>query len=39
VLIPLADNGTDYRILVRSSFARYLAEWLVDAAGEYAITW
>lgn len=39
VLIPLADNGTDYRILVRSSFARYLAEWLVDAAEEYAITW
>ena len=39
VLIPLDDNGTDYRILVRSSFARYLAEWLVDAAEEYAITW
>jgi sarcosine oxidase subunit gamma len=38
VLIPLADNGTDYRILVRSSFARYLAEWLVDAAEEYAVT-
>src|SRR5689334_16198149 len=37
VLIPLADNGTDYRILVRSSFARYLAEWLVDAAEEYAV--
>lgn len=39
VLIPLADNGSDYRILVRSSFARYLAEWLVEAAGEYALTW
>lgn len=37
VLIPLDDNATDYRILVRSSFARYLAEWLVDAAEEYAV--
>jgi sarcosine oxidase subunit gamma len=35
VLIPLADNGTDYRILVRSSFAGYLAEWLIDAAEEF----
>jgi sarcosine oxidase subunit gamma len=24
-----------YRVLVRSSYARYLAEWLVDAAVEY----
>jgi sarcosine oxidase, subunit gamma len=24
-----------YRVLVRSSYARYLAEWLVDAAAEY----
>ncbi|CAN5362667.1 sarcosine oxidase subunit gamma [soil metagenome] len=39
VLIPLDDDGTDYRILVRSSFARYLAQWLVDAAEEYAIAW
>lgn len=37
VLIALDDNGTDYRILVRSSFARYLAAWLVDAAGEFRI--
>jgi sarcosine oxidase subunit gamma len=36
VVIPLSDNGTDYRILVRSSFARHLAEWLIDAAGEFA---
>jgi sarcosine oxidase subunit gamma len=37
-VILLAVNGTgdDYRILVRSSFARYLADWLLDAAGEYA---
>jgi sarcosine oxidase subunit gamma len=39
VLIPLDDEGTDYRILVRSSFARYLAEWLLDAAEEYAVAW
>jgi sarcosine oxidase subunit gamma len=37
VLIPLTDNGTDYRILVRSSFAGYLAEWLIDAAEEFAV--
>ena len=36
VLIPLSDDGSDYRILVRSSFAGYLAEWLIDAAGEFA---
>jgi sarcosine oxidase, subunit gamma len=35
VLIPLSDNGTDYRIIVRSSFARYLADWLIDAAEEF----
>ncbi|MUL77271.1 sarcosine oxidase subunit gamma [Mycolicibacterium sp. CBMA 226] len=35
VLIPLNDNGTDYRIIVRSSFAGYLAEWLLDAAEEF----
>ena len=36
-VILLAVNGTgdDYRILVRSSFARYLADWLLDATGEY----
>jgi sarcosine oxidase subunit gamma len=37
VLIPLNDNGTDYRILVRQSFARYLAEWLLDATAEFAV--
>jgi sarcosine oxidase subunit gamma len=37
VLIPLSDEGTDYRILVRSSFAGYLAEWLIDAAEEFGI--
>ena len=39
VLIPLADDGSDYRILVRSSFASYLAEWLVDAAEEFGVRW
>jgi sarcosine oxidase subunit gamma len=29
-------SGGDYRILVRSSFARYPADWLLDAAEEYA---
>ena len=37
VLIPLNDNGTDYRILVRQSFARYLVEWLIDATVEFAV--
>jgi sarcosine oxidase subunit gamma len=39
VLIPLSDDGTDYRVLVRSSFARYLAEWLIDAAEEFGVAW
>ena len=37
VLIPLSDNGTDFRIIVRSSFARYLADWLIDAAEEFGV--
>lgn len=39
VLIPLNDNGTDYQILARSSFARYVAEWLTDAAEEFGVSW
>jgi sarcosine oxidase subunit gamma len=39
VLSPLNDNGTDYRIIVRSSFARYLADWLIDAAEEFGVDW
>jgi sarcosine oxidase subunit gamma len=39
VLIPLSDDGTDYRILVRSSFAGYLAEWLIDAGEEFGVDW
>jgi sarcosine oxidase, subunit gamma len=36
ILLAVDDSGTDYRILVRSSFARYMADWLLDAAEEYA---
>ena len=35
ILLAVDANGDDYRILVRSSFARYLADWLLDAAEEY----
>jgi sarcosine oxidase, subunit gamma len=35
VLLALDDTGTSYDILVRSSFAQYLAEWLLDAALEH----
>ncbi|WP_219414682.1 sarcosine oxidase subunit gamma [Pseudonocardia nigra] len=35
VLLALDDTGTHYQVLVRSSFARYLAAWLLDAATEY----
>ena len=37
VLIALDDAGTEYRILVRASFARYLADWLIDAAEEFGV--
>ena len=36
VLMALDDAGLDYRILVRASFARYLTDWLLDAAGEFS---
>jgi sarcosine oxidase subunit gamma len=35
VLLALDDTATEYEVLVRSSFARYLADWLLDAAAEY----
>jgi sarcosine oxidase, subunit gamma len=35
VLLALDDTGTEFEILVRSSFARYLADWLLDAAAEF----
>jgi sarcosine oxidase subunit gamma len=36
VLIALDDTATSYHILVRSSFAAYLASWLLDAATEHS---
>jgi sarcosine oxidase, subunit gamma len=35
ILLAVDGGGADYRILVRSSFARYLADWLLDATEEY----
>ncbi len=35
VLLALSETGDDYLVLVRSSFAGYLADWLVDAAAEF----
>jgi sarcosine oxidase, subunit gamma len=35
ILWQLSDEST-YDLLVRGSFAQYLADWLVDAAREYA---
>src|SRR5258708_4226764 len=35
ILLAVNGGGADYRILIRSSFARYLADWLLDAAAEY----
>jgi sarcosine oxidase subunit gamma len=35
ILLAVDGSGADYRILIRSSFARYLADWLLDAAEEY----
>ena len=37
VLLALSDAGDDYVVLVRSSFAGYLADWLLDAAGEFTV--
>jgi sarcosine oxidase subunit gamma len=38
VLLGLSDAGDDYVVLVRSSFAGYLADWLLDAALEFSTT-
>lgn len=35
VLLALSDSGDDYVVLVRSSFAGYLADWLADASLEF----
>jgi sarcosine oxidase subunit gamma len=34
-VLLVADHDGAWRILVRSSFARYLADWLLDASVEY----
>ncbi|MEO6791903.1 MAG: sarcosine oxidase subunit gamma family protein [Ornithinibacter sp.] len=36
VLVVRDDTATDFWVLVRSSFARYLADWVIDACAEYA---
>jgi sarcosine oxidase, subunit gamma len=38
VLLALSDAGDEYAVLVRSSFAGYLADWLLDAALEFTTT-
>jgi sarcosine oxidase subunit gamma len=38
VLLALSAAGDDYAVLVRSSFAGYLADWLLDAALEFTTT-
>ncbi|WP_164702348.1 sarcosine oxidase subunit gamma [Modestobacter sp. KNN46-3] len=38
VLMALSDAGDDFVVLVRSSFAGYLADWLLDAALEFTPT-
>jgi sarcosine oxidase subunit gamma len=35
LLMALDDTGTHYQILIRSSFARHLTSWLIDAATEF----
>jgi sarcosine oxidase subunit gamma len=36
ILLALSDAGDDFLVLVRSSFAGYLADWLLDAAQEFS---
>jgi sarcosine oxidase, subunit gamma len=38
VLLALSDAADDFVVLVRSSFAGYLADWLLDAALEFTAT-
>lgn len=35
VILWQTDDAPVYRLMVRGSFARYVADWLVDAAHEY----
>jgi sarcosine oxidase, subunit gamma len=36
VLLALDETANHYQLLVRSSFARYLADWLLDASVEFS---
>ena len=36
ILLALSETGDDFLVLVRSSFAGYLADWLLDAAQEFS---
>ena len=35
ILLAMSDAGEEFLLLVRSSFAGYLADWLLDAAQEF----
>ena len=35
ILLALSESSDDFLVLVRSSFAGYLADWLLDAAAEF----
>lgn len=39
IVLWQVDDEPEYRLLVRGSFAHYLCDWLIDAAGEYAESW
>jgi len=36
ILLAMSDAGEEFLLLVRSSFAGYLADWLLDAAQEFS---
>jgi sarcosine oxidase subunit gamma len=36
-VLLVAHDGDEFTVLVRSSFAGYLAAWLLDAAAEYLV--
>lgn len=37
ILLALSNAGDEFLVLVRSSFAGYLADWLLDAAQEFSV--
>ena len=38
IILDQLDAAPSYRIFVRASFARYLCDWLIDAAGQLRFT-